>query len=220
MSHSFARRFQLVIDQLAGGNKKQFAEQTGKSSSHIYKICRGASRPSMAYLEYLYDEYQVDLTWLLTGSQSDNQQPMGSTPETEVVHTPMFDVQASAGAGAFIQTEDITDYFTFNKSFLSRQLNISGDKLAFVSISGDSMLPTLHDDDRVLVDMSQNTVQGEAVYLLHTEDGLMAKRLKQSKKNALQIISDNPDYHDWTLDLEKYEHNPVMGKIVWCARSI
>ena len=28
MINAFSRRFQLVVDQLAGGNKKQFAEQT------------------------------------------------------------------------------------------------------------------------------------------------------------------------------------------------
>ena len=161
MVNAFARRFQLVVDQLAGGNKKQFAEQTGKSASHIYKICRGVSRPSMTYLESLYDEFRVDLNWLLTGEQNNNDQPSGSAPNKELVFAPMFDVEASAGTGAVIQTEDITDYFAFNKSFLSSQLGVSGDSLAFVSIRGESMVPTLHDGDHVLVNMSQKTVPSE-----------------------------------------------------------
>ncbi|MGI9275633.1 MAG: XRE family transcriptional regulator [Endozoicomonas sp.] len=220
MANAFARRFQSVVDQLAGGDKKQFAEQTGKSASHIYKICRGASRPSMAYLESLYEEFRVDLNWLLTGEQSSSDQPAGSVSDRDIVFAPMFDVQASAGGGALVQAEDITDYFAFNKSFLSRQLGVSGDHLAFVSVSGESMLPTLNDGDRVLVDMSQRTVQREGIYLLQTDDGLMAKRLKQAANGDLNVNSDNPEYPSWTIPVQDREHNPVLGKVVWCARSI
>jgi transcriptional regulator with XRE-family HTH domain len=100
MSSAFASRFQLVVDQLAQGNKKQFAEVTGKSASHIYKICRGMSRPSMAYLQELYDDYKVDLTWLLTGEQSASSQVAGTPRNSDLVFAPMFDVQASAGLGS------------------------------------------------------------------------------------------------------------------------
>ena len=219
MSTAFSRRFQLVVDQLAKGNKKHFAELTGKSSSHIYKICRGMSRPSMAYLQELYAEYKVDLTWLLTGEHSDGAQVAGTPTTSDLVFAPMFDVQASAGLGSEVQAEDIEDYFAFNKSFLSRQLNVSGEQLVFVTISGDSMLPTLHDNDRVLVDMSQKTVNHEGLYLLQSEDGLMAKRLSD-KQGELSVISDNPEFDNWTIPAQGREANPIAGKIVWCARTI
>ncbi len=219
MSSAFASRFQLVVDQLAQGNKKHFAELTGKSASHIYKICRGMSRPSMAYLQELYAEYKVDLTWLLTGEHSDGAQVAGTPTKSDLVFAPMFDVQASAGLGSEVQAEDIEDYFAFNKSFLSRQLNVSGEQLVFVTISGDSMLPTLHDGDRVLVDMSQKGVNHEGLYLLQSEDGLMAKRLSD-KQGELSVISDNPEFDNWTIPAQGREANPVTGKIVWCARAI
>lgn len=140
---SLARRFQAVIDQLAGGNKKQFAAMTGKSASHIYKICRGSSRPSMAYLQALFDDYRVDLSWLLTGESNDGGNPAGRLNPADQVLAPMFDVKASAGAGALSDAEAIDEYFTFNKSFLSRQLGVSGEQLVFVTVDGDSMEPDL-----------------------------------------------------------------------------
>lgn len=219
MSTAFSRRFQLVVDQLAQGNKKQFAQLTGKSASHIYKICRGMSRPSMAYLQELYEEFKVDLTWLLTGEQSESASVAGRMDSSELVYAPMFDVQASAGLGSEVHSEEVGEYFAFNKSFLSRQLNLSSEQLVFVTISGDSMLPTLHDGDRVLVDMSQKSVAREGVYLLQAEQGLMAKRLKD-KQGELQVMSDNPEYENWVIPLAEREHNPVAGKIVWCARSL
>lgn len=219
MSTAFSRRFQLVVDQLAQGNKKHFAELTGKSASHIYKICRGISRPSMAYLQELYEEYKVDLTWLLTGEQSAGNQVAGTPTNQDLIFAPMFDVQASAGLGNEVVAEDVEDYFAFNKSFLSRQLNVSSEQLVFVTISGDSMLPTLHDGDRVLVDMSQKAVSHEGLYLLQSEDGLMAKRLSD-KQGELSVVSDNPEYDNWKILPANREANPVAGKIVWCARTI
>ena len=219
MSNAFARRFQLVVDQLTQGNKKQFAELTGKSASHIYKICRGVSRPSMAYLESLYDNFKVDLNWLLTGEQNDSSQVAGEAPGKEIVYAPMFDVQASAGVGASVGAEDISDYFALDKGFLSRQLGVSGENLAFVTISGDSMQPTFQDGDQVLVDMSAREANSEAAYLLKTDDGLMAKRLKRNH-HELRVTSDNPAYPSWTINLAELEENPVLGRIVWCARAV
>lgn len=219
MSTAFSRRFQMVVDQLAQGNKKLFAELTGKSASHVYKICRGMSRPSMAYLQSLYDEYKVDLNWLLTGEQNETGPVAGVLNNTDLVFAPMFDVQASAGLGSEVVSETVENYFTFNKHFLSSELRVSGEQLVFVTISGDSMLPTLQDGDRVLVDMTQNSVNNEGLYLLQSKDGLMAKRLKESKGD-LCVSSDNPDYESWNITAAERVLNPVAGKIVWCARAI
>ncbi len=220
MSNAFAHRFGLVVSQLAQGNKKQFAELTGKSASHIYKICRGMSRPSMKYLQALYDEFQVDLNWLLTGETSNGQQSAGSLPNKDLVFAPMFDVQASAGFGSLVQSEDITDSFGFNKSWLSSQLRVSSEDIAFVTVSGDSMMPTLDDGDMILVDMSQQQVAREDIYLLQTEDGLVTKRVKQVRGGDLSVTSDNPEYPCWTINPAREERNPVVGRVVWCGRKL
>lgn len=219
MSHSLASRFQMVVDQLAQGNKKQFAQLTGKSASHIYKICRGVSRPSMVYLQSLYDEFSVDLNWLLTGEESKGQQA-GSLPNKDLVYAPVFDVEASAGGGAPSLSEDITDHFGFNKQWLSSKLRVSSDNIAFVTVSGDSMEPTLDDGDLILVDMSNNQVNHEGIFLLQNDDGLFAKRLKQTREGALQVISDNPEHASWMISPTQDEQSRVLGKVVWCGRTI
>lgn len=219
MSHSLASRFQMVVDQLAAGNKKQFAQLTGKSASHVYKICRGISRPSMAYLQSLYDEFKVDLNWLLTGEESEGPQT-GELPNKDLVYAPLFDVEASAGGGAPVLNEDITDNFAFNKQWLSSQLRVSSENIAFVTVSGDSMEPTLDDGDLILVDMSHQQVQREGIFLVQNHDGLFAKRLKQARDGGLQVISDNPEYPSWLISPADDEQSRVVGKVVWCGRKL
>ncbi len=70
MATAFSRRFVTLVEQVTAGNKRQFALLTGKSPSHIYRICRGLSRPSMNYIERLYEMFAIDLNWLLTGEQN------------------------------------------------------------------------------------------------------------------------------------------------------
>ena len=219
MSTPFSRRFQQVVDQLAQGNKKTFAELTGKSVSHIYKICRGSSRPSMIWLQSLYDEFRVDLNWLLTGEQNDSGQVSGRRPDSDLVFAPVFDIQASAGTGVEVLAEDVTDYFAFQKNFLSGQLGISGDKLAFITVHGDSMVPSLNSGDQVLVDMSRSVVSHEGIYLLHTEEGLMVKRLVQ-KGASLKVSSDNPAYPGWEVTAGSSDQTRVIGRVVWSARMM
>lgn len=223
-SGALARRFQYLVDHLAKGNKKQFAQLTGKSASHIYKICRGASRPSLAYLEYLNDAFHIDLNWLLTGEQADQIVPITKASHDDLVHAPMFDVQASAGVGVDVQTEDVQDYFTFDKKWLSRELGVSGEQLVFVTVSGDSMAPTLHDGDRVLVDMSKQSVNNHSAYLIHTDQGLMVKRVQSKSGGVFEIHSDNPEFESWQINganTDTHDHGfKVLGKVVWCARTL
>ena len=219
MASGLSQRFQYVVDQVTAGDKKAFAELTGKSASHVYKICRGASRPSMVYLQHLYDELRIDLNWLLTGEQGDGQAVVAKPSSSELVYAPMFDVQASAGFGAEVLSEDIEDYFAFDKNWLSRQLGVATDQLAFVSIRGDSMLPTLNEGDHVLVDMSKKSLSQNDLFLLHTEQGLMAKRLNKHN-DGIEVVSDNPQYQNWLITQDNQSMNQIVGKIVWCARSL
>ncbi len=217
MSTGFARRFISLIDQFAQGNKKQFAELTGKSPSHVYRICRGTSRPSMAYLEHLYSLFSLDLNWLLTGEKPIEQDSFSSTQDLLLV--PKLDVEVSAGFGSEVGYEEIDEQFALNKRWLSSQLSVHSDQLAFVSVRGDSMLPTLYHGDMVLMDLSQKQPSGEGIFVLQTQDGLMAKRLQQ-KSDHVAVISDNSDYPSWRIDEKNAEHNNIIGKIVWCGRSL
>ena len=217
MSTSFSHRFVSLIEQITKGNKKQFAELTGRSASTIYRICGGKGRPSLSYLEQLSEQFKIDLNWLITGERASDE--VANNTNTELVMTPKFDVHASAGLGQINFDEEVSEHFGFSKKWLSSQLGVQSEQLAFVTIQGDSMQPTLEDGDMVLVDLSCQQVHQENVYLLYTEDGLMAKRLKPMQ-GGIKVIIDNPDYPSWEISAANGEQTRVVGKVAWFGRDV
>lgn len=216
MSTAFSRRFITLVEQITAGNKRRFAELTGRSASTIYRICRGGSRPSLAYLEQLSEQFSIDLNWLITGQRVT--ESLTENAKSELVIAPKFDVEASAGFGQIASNEDVSDHFGFSKQWLSSQLGVHSEQLGFVSVRGDSMQPTLEHGDMILVDMSQHQAHNEDIYLIHTEDGLMTKRLKPFS-GGIKVVSDNPDYPSWELTAGSVEQTRIVGRVVWFGRN-
>ncbi|WP_150120893.1 S24 family peptidase, partial [Sulfitobacter sp. HI0040] len=75
---------------------------------------------------------------------------------------PVYDVSASAGFGALVDYEEQTHSLAFPPDYLKRLTSSPPQNLAIISVKGESMEPTLVDDDIVLVDMSKTHMGFEA----------------------------------------------------------
>jgi phage repressor protein C with HTH and peptisase S24 domain len=87
-------------------------------------------------------------------------------------------------------------------------------------VEGDSMMPTLHDDDIVLVDLGRRSPTPPGIFVLHDGMGLVAKRLEHvanSDHPRLRIISDNPFYKPYEVSGEEVN---MIGRIRWFAREM
>lgn len=139
-----------------------------------------------------------------------------ATPEHLAV--PVFDLRASAGAGALAADAEVSEHLMFREQWLRR---IASDvKALFVlEISGDSMWETLHDGDHVLVDRAQTNPRREGLYVIRIDDMLQVKRLSMHPVSKLLTVkSDNPAYR--TYDNIQPDDIAVMGRVVWIGRSL
>jgi len=141
-----------------------------------------------------------------------------AVPGGEHLAVPVFDLRASAGAGALASDTPVTEYLMFREQWLRR---IASDvrSLFVLGISGDSMWETLHDGDHVLVDRAQTNPRREGLYIIRIDDMLQVKRISMHPVSKLLTVkSDNPAYR--TYDNIPPEDIAIMGRVVWFGRNL
>ena len=134
----------------------------------------------------------------------------------DLITVPVLDVQASAGAGALIDSERAKARMLFDPSWL-RGLTLDPRQLSVIQVTGDSMAPTLHDGDDILVDRGDRRFR-DGIYVLRLEGALNVKRLLLEPGRKVTVRSDNPAYASWpSLDRGEVE---VIGRVVWAGRRL
>jgi hypothetical protein len=148
--------------------------------------------------------------------------PASSTASSvsKLVPIPRLKVGASAGPGAFPESESAIAYMAFEKGWLQQVTSAPTSKLSIIRVQGDSMHPTLSDGDEIMVDNSEpGTKLLDGIYVLRRDDTLMVKRIAvHPGTRRLTISSDNEAYPSWP-DC-KPESITVIGRVVWAGRKI
>jgi hypothetical protein len=147
--------------------------------------------------------------------------PVGRPNEAEgLVAIPRFDVQASAGPGAFPGQEAPVAHLGFDEGLLKQLCNAKSSDLSIIRARGDSMFPTLTDGDDIMVDRSLRGARVlDGIYVLRRDDTLAVKRIAvHPGSRRLTISSDNPAYRTWP-ECDPSEID-VIGRVVWAGRKI
>jgi phage repressor protein C with HTH and peptisase S24 domain len=144
----------------------------------------------------------------------------GTSAEDQLVRVPRYDIGASAGHGAFHESEQLVSHIAFERSWLRQLCGTISASLAFIKVQGDSMSPTLSDGDDILVDESDGAARiRDGIYVLRRDDSLMVKRIAVSPTGRHATIkSDNPSYPEWRdCDLAGLQ---IIGRVVWAGRKV
>ena len=130
-----------------------------------------------------------------------------------------YDLAASAGAGRLVIEEEPSRYLAFRDDFLGSVSHGKSDDFCVLSVSGDSMEPTLHNGDNILIDRTIQKPIDDGIYVLRYDDSLLVKRIAIDPfRRRLTVSSDNPHYKPFT-DVEP-ERVAVIGRVVWVGRRI
>lgn len=138
----------------------------------------------------------------------------------EQVSVPEYDVRASAGGGFIVDEERIKDVWQFSKRYLVDELRLRPRNLMVVEVEGDSMLPTLHSGDRILVDHSETNPGKDGIYVTWNGQATVVKRLEAipySEPPMVVLISDNKNHNAYTVAADVVR---VVGRVVWYARRL
>lgn len=150
---------------------------------------------------------KISINWLLY-----NQNPGSLVDSTDKYWIKYFpEVAVSAGGGAYENNDDfesleVPAYFIDRLGGKENLKNIDA-----INVVGDSMEPTLNDDNIIFLDKTKNDCSRDGIYAFTTIHGLFVKRIQKRVDGNLDIISDNKDYPSQILNNSDIE---IVGKVV------
>ncbi|WP_421838802.1 S24 family peptidase [Novosphingobium sp.] len=142
------------------------------------------------------------------------------TPVIQLVQIPVLDVEASAGHGALAGAESQAGQFGFDEKWLRKLTQAKSSSLSIIKVVGDSMEPTLHDGDEVLVDVADDQSKlRDGIYVLRMDGALNVKRVAiEPQGRKISVVSDNAAYPSWQ-GLDRRSVN-IVGRVLWFGRKV
>ncbi|KAB7886782.1 S24 family peptidase [Poseidonibacter ostreae] len=150
---------------------------------------------------------KISINWLLY-----NQNPGSLVDSTDKYWIKYFpEVAVSAGGGAYENDDDfesleVPAYFIDRLGGKDNLKNIDA-----INVVGDSMEPTLNDDNIIFLDKTKNDCSRDGIYAFTTVHGLFVKRIQKRVDGNLDIISDNKDYPSQVLNNSDIK---IVGKVI------
>lgn len=141
-------------------------------------------------------------------------------PVVGLFKVPVLDVEASAGHGALAELESKSSQFGFEEAWLRKLTPNKPGNLSIIRVLGESMEPTLHDGDDVMVDLADGmSWLRNGIYVLRMDDTLSVKRIRlEPQDKRISVISDNPAY-PCLEGLERRAVN-IVGRVLWVGHRL
>lgn len=101
------------------------------------------------------------------------------------------EVRAAAGAGQVTPTDQMVVNVRVNAVDWRNYVGLSPKNVKVITVHGDSMKPTLHHGDQILVDTACHHFTDDAIYVFLQGDMLRVKRVQLNIDGSIDVKSDN-----------------------------
>lgn len=228
-SAQFIERLKLIIGDTP---VRRFSRTVGISDTLIRNYLSG-SMPSVEKAADIANGADVDFSWLCFGigdapdfissknldssrHQSAASEP--ATPDNSFTLIDSYAIYASAGHGSEIGHELQTEPMSFRTDWLRKE-GFSPERLAVIRAKGDSMEPTISDNDVILVLLANGDAPRDGLHVIRLDGGLFVKRLQFDPLGAVHVKSDNPAYSSTLISKDERSQLHVVGRVVWAGKK-
>ncbi|WP_316675797.1 S24 family peptidase [uncultured Tolumonas sp.] len=228
-SAQFIERLKLIIGDTP---VRRFSRTVGISDTLIRNYLSG-SMPSVEKAADIANGADVDFSWLCFGigdapdfissknldlsrNQSAASEP--ATPDNSFTLIDSYAIYASAGHGSEIGHELQTEPMSFRTDWLRKE-GFSPERLAVIRAKGDSMEPTISDNDVILVLLANGDAPRDGLHVIRLDGGLFVKRLQFDPLGAVHVKSDNPAYSSTLISKDERSQLHVVGRVVWAGKK-
>lgn len=194
-------------------SQTEFANSLGMTMRAIQKWEAGEVEIKISSLRLLEKVFNANIDWLITGNGNmfiDNKSNMKiDRLSNNIIIKEYPTVKASAGYGCIINEEESKPYYISENLINNKECEF------IISVTGNSMSPTLEENDKILVTTDYNIISKPKVnniYILHTDNAIYVKRFKNKKGSELIFTSDNKEYENIVLNI--YDSaDKIIGKV-------
>ncbi|MES2421477.1 MAG: S24 family peptidase [Pseudomonadota bacterium] len=179
----------------AGMSQSELARRVGLAQTTINSLVKGDSRSS-AYLHKIAAVLGTSTAYL-AGDTSDPSSDAPPAPSREDMAelldlVPIASVDMAYGMGLGYAGDHIdVEVMLFPRAWLEAMTSTAPQELAWARGRGNSMSPTIEDNDLVLIDRSDRSVRNQdAIWAFTIGDIAMMKRLRVRGEDVT-ILSDN-----------------------------
>jgi phage repressor protein C with HTH and peptisase S24 domain len=200
-----ARLRQLIGDEAPYA----WAERMGISKGAFTRIWKEGTVPTSELLLRIREATGVSLDWLLLGERGQPDMPEQAGGDVAFIS----EYIAGSSRGRSIQGR-----IALMRQWLPRQFSVDPAALAWVTVNGDAMAPTLAQGDLAVLDRRITTLDQEGIYVLRQGPALRVRRIQRLADDRYQALSDNSRYQPFTFRVTP--HLMVVGRVVWVGKWI
>lgn len=225
---AFVARLQIILGHWPSADR--LARAVGVSPSAFRKWLRGQAEPSRERLVALADAAGVGIAWLAKGDGPEPQfpdlrgaggaEPAGRTASSvdprRFLVLPKRVQAAAAGAGTPPAPPE-SEFIAFGHDWIRNSLGLEPEDLLLERAVGESMQPTIHDNDLLLVDITDRRLREFGVYVLEYQTERLVKRVQRKLDGSLILISDNAIYETERIPAERVGEVAVLGRVIWAG---
>jgi len=195
-------------------NRQAAADAVGCSKSTFQDWGNGARDPSFKAMARLS---------LVTNTSLD-EIAFGHAPclegDAQTVDVPRLAQFLDGEPGNWFAPENIAGYVPMDRRSITEVMgDLNPKNLAIAKAFGDSMAPTLGNDDTLFIDLSVTKILDNALYAMQWGDALVVKRIQRRPEGVI-IISDNDRYENQVLDPDKVEKLNIIGVVRWVVKAL
>lgn len=200
-------------------NLKEFCSYVGVSYRTIQNYLAEKSSPNAQVLELLNAKVGVSANWLIFGIEPKyvdaecESTKNGAHEDSEFVQIRRHQVEASAGNGSEVASEDAAQSYAFNRKWLGKR-GLKPDTLSVISVRGDSMEPDLNDGDLVLIDLANTDLSDGKIYAVQYSGNLFVKRIQYVPGDTVRLVSRNAQYAPIEIKTPEADGVRVVGRVV------
>ncbi len=202
--------------------QKEMAQAIGKKDySSIQKFENGNRTITDGILLNLQEKFNVNIDWLRTGKGSiflENKQDKiinkvqiknvtNNNIDNNNINIPFYtDISASAGYGAFVGMEE------YENVSISKSVMKVNNNSVIITVTGDSMEPTLYNKDKVVIDTNDRyELKKNKVYVIRKDNELYIKRFSTCINGICIFTSDNTKYE--SVVINEYDSSSIIGRL-------